>query len=73
MHLTDDEVRENIKGRGLGGNTDLAGIDFGCYREEDLVSTIHKDIAAFAAEEILTGVQFKGYVLETETGLLREV
>lgn len=70
-HLTDDGIREDIAKRHPNHPEAAEGIDFGCFRAEDLEKTILEDVNALKAEKLLEGVDVIGYVLDTETGKLR--
>ena len=74
-HLTETQIREDVKKR---GNSDAARDaenipSFGCFAAEDLEKTIREDVEALKAEALLSEVEVRGFVLSTETGLLREI
>lgn len=71
-HITDDLIKEDAKKRGVESG-ELVHVDFGCFAEEDLEKTILEDVETLKKEKVLEGVEIKGYVLSTETGVLSEL
>ena len=69
-HLTDDGIRADLQNRGLKVADDT---DFGCYISEDMDKSVQDDIETLKADPLLEGVRFRGFVLSTESGLLREL
>lgn len=72
-HLTDEQIKEDIRKRNPDDAAAAENIDFGCFAESDLEKTIVKDVESLKAEKLLRGVDIRGYVLSTETGRLQEV
>lgn len=72
-HLTNDEIKEDVKKRDSEGTMDTSKIDFGCFTAADLEKTILEDVSALKAESLLKNVEIRGFVLTTETGLLQEI
>lgn len=72
-HLTNEGIKEDIRRRHPAHPEAAEGIDFGCFKAEDLEKTIMEDVNALKAEQLLEGVDVRGYVLSTETGRLREL
>lgn len=72
-HLTNQGINESVKERTTGGHDTLDNTDFGCFASEDLEKVILEDVKAFRAQEELQGIDIRGFVLTTETGLLREL
>lgn len=71
-HLTQDSITEDAKNRGVAAE-DLAAIDFGTFPTEDLEKTIVDDVATLKAQDVLKGVDIRGFVLDTDTALLKEL
>lgn len=70
-HITDDQIREDL--RKNGADDDAVKEGFGCFTTEDLEQTILEDVETLKKHEWLRGAEIKGYLLETETGVLREL
>lgn len=68
-HLHDEEILENVRKY----DPEHTDSNFGCFAAEDLEKVILEDVETLRAEKALTGVDIRGYVLTTETGLLREL
>jgi hypothetical protein len=71
-HLTAEQIKGDIERR-HGGKADTTGIDFGCFSTAELEKSIHDDVKALEADVLLRGIEVRGFVLTTETGLLREI
>lgn len=71
MHVTNDGIRADLQARGAVGNT--GGIDFGTFRAEDLDKTVVDDVAWLRGQTLLVNVHVRGFVLDLDSGLLREV
>lgn len=69
-HLVDEDIKSDLRNHGIKGAED---IDFGCYAAKDIKQSILDDIETLKANPLLEGVNFKGFVLITETGLLEEI
>jgi carbonic anhydrase len=72
-HLTSEGIKDDVRKRDTEGKMDTSHINFGCFPKEDLEKSIHEDVAALKADPLVAGVEVRGFVLTTETGLLREV
>ena len=48
-------------------------MDFNLFVEEDLDKVLVEDVKALRSSQILTGVHFRGFIFDVETGLVREV
>ena len=73
-HLTDNQIRQDVKKRDANGATrDADKMSFGCFAADDLEKTILEDVEALKAETLLKEVEVRGFVLSTETGVLREI
>lgn len=70
-HLTDGQIRDDI--RQIGADESSLKMEFGCFAAEMMEEIIKKDVQELKDHEILQGVEVTGYVLETESGLLRQV
>ncbi len=68
--LTNDGIKEDMSKRGVKGHDD---IDFGCYTAEDLKKSVLEDVQILQADSLLKGVDVRGFVLSTESGLLEEL
>ncbi|OAL31664.1 hypothetical protein AYO22_00937 [Fonsecaea multimorphosa] len=69
-HLTDEGIKKDILERGIDG---AEGINFGCFRGEDIKKSVLDDVQTLKAERLLKDVEVRGFVLTTETGLLEEL
>lgn len=73
-HLTDEGILADIRKRSPGEVAATAeGIDFGCFRADELAESIKKDVQTLRAEPLLDGVDVLGFAFETETGVLKVV
>lgn len=72
-HLTDEQIKEDVRKRDSEDGTAAEKIDFGCFTESDLEKVILQDVESLRAEKLLRGVDVRGYVLSTETGRLQEL
>jgi carbonic anhydrase len=72
-HLTNESIKEDVRKRDVDGSADASKIDFGCFTEADLEKTILEDVETLKGESLLKGVEIRGFVLTTETGVLREL
>ena len=72
-HLSNDKIRDDVVKRDVKNHEHVAGFDFGCFTAEDLEKVILEDVEALKAEDLLRGVEVRGFVLTTETGVLREL
>ena len=73
-HLTDEGMLADIRKRSPAEVAATAeGIDFGCFRADDLEETIKKDVHTLRAEPLLEGIDILGFALDTVTGVLRVV
>lgn len=72
-HLTDEQIKEDVRKRNSEDAATAEGIDFGCFKDSDLEKVILQDVESLKAEKLLQGVDIRGYVLSTETGRLQEL
>jgi hypothetical protein len=72
-HLSNDKIRDEVLARGVKDHEHVDSVDFGCFTSADLEKVILEDVETLKAEETLKGVEIRGFVLTTETGVLREL
>jgi carbonic anhydrase len=72
-HITDDEVREFAKAKNPAAAADVDKIDFGLWRAEHLEESVREDVRKLRQEKSLDGMEVLGFVLETQTGAVREI
>lgn len=68
-HLTNEEIAEDGRQRGVDTNA----IDFGCFTAEHLKQSVLDDVQILKNDNRLEGLEIRGFVLGTESGLLEEV
>lgn len=68
-HLTNEGIKEDGRQRGV----DSTDIDFGCFTEEELKQSVLDDVQILKDDKMLKGVEIRGFVLSTESGLLEEL
>ena len=73
-HVTDDEVREEAKARTPdAAETVDATESYGAFAAADFDETIKIDVKTLRASKVLAGIDVRGFALETETGVVREL
>ena len=72
-HLTDEEIKSDVKKRVPEEAEQVEGIEFGCFTAEDFEKTILEDVETLRTDKLLRGVEVRGFALSTETGVLKEL
>ena len=72
-HLTDEEIKSDVKKRVPEEAERVEGIEFGCFAAEDFEKTILEDVETLRTDKLLRGVEVRGFALSTETGVLKEL
>lgn len=69
-HLTDDVIKHDLHERDVHGGD---GLDYGCFKTEDLEKSIKDDVATLKTDALLKDVNIRGFVLDTDSAVLREI
>ena len=72
-HLTDEEIKSDVKKRVPEEAERVEGIEFGSFTAEDFEKTILEDVETLRTDKLLRGVEVRGFALSTETGVLKEL
>ena len=71
--MTEADLRADVKRRTPDAAVEETGEPYGCFAAEDFEATIREDVETLRGAKVLAGVQVRGFALETETGVVREV
>jgi carbonic anhydrase len=72
-HVTNDEVRAFAKSKNPAAAANVDKMDFGVWKAENLDVTVREDVLKLREEKSLHGLEVYGFVLDTHTGVVREV
>lgn len=72
-HVTENEIREFAKSKNPAAAADVDKIDFRLWKEEQLEETVREDVRKLREEKSLDGMEIYGFVLDTQTGAVKEV
>ncbi|KAH8815286.1 carbonic anhydrase [Xylogone sp. PMI_703] len=71
--VTEDEIREYSKSKNPDAGRVVDKIDFKLWKEENLADTVREDVRKLRDDISLSGMQVYGFVLDTQTGITKEV
>jgi len=72
-HVTKDEICNVAKSKNPAAAAEVDGMELGLFDPQELEETVKEDVRKLRSEKTLEGLEVYGFVLETETGILREV
>jgi carbonic anhydrase len=72
-HVTEQELRDYAKSKNPASAADVDKIEFRLWEKEQLEESVKEDVSILRAEKSLTGLEVYGFVLDTQTGVLKEV
>lgn len=73
MHITNEEIIREAKARTPDAAEQIDSLHFGCYTADELESSVKEDVDVLRASPALAGLNIIGFVMETETGLVKLV
>lgn len=75
MQLSDEQIVREAKERTSSGEAaaQIDDLHFGCYTAAELESSVRQDVDVLRASPALAGIEVLGFVMETETGVVRVV
>ena len=71
--VTDEQVRREAIERTPAAAAEVEGQRYGCFPAEELEKTVKDDVTKLRDAKVLEGVDIRGFILETETGIVREL
>lgn len=72
-YLTTEGIKGDVVARNPESASTVKDMDFRVFAEGDLDKSVVEDVQALRASDLLVGANVRGFVLDLETGLLREV
>lgn len=74
MHLSQGQIVEEAKKRTPGASEKIEALgDYGCFTEDELGKSVICDVKKLKGEQSLEGIQIFGFVLDLNSGLVRQL